>query len=155
MATNRKMFNDFRDTINSASEHLKDIQRNGQNITLFQSLLPKLPNPNNAALFEDVTVLDTIRNHLCEQNEEGIYRYGMIPIVAAGVASQFSKTRHEFDRVAGLHSGAYRTQIRNNLFYWNHFNPSREGLRQFTKALRWLYHHLKGPSNPPIKVQAA
>ena len=155
MATNRKIFSDFRDTINAAGEHLKDIQRNGQNITLFQSLLPKLPDPNNPTLFKDASMLDAIRNSICEQNEEGIYRYGMIPIVAAGVAAQFSKTRDEFNKIAGLHARGYRTQIRNDLFYWNHFNESREGLRQFTKALRWLYHHLKGPSNPPIKVQAA
>ena len=154
MATNR-MFNDFRDTTHAASEYLKNIQRNGQNVTLFQSLLPRLPDPNNPALFKDASILDAIRNSICQQNEEGIYRYGMIPIVAAGVAAQFSKTRDEFDRVAGLYSGAYRTQIRNDLFYWNHFNDSRQGLRQFTRALRWLYHHLKGPSNPSIKVQAA
>ena len=154
MATNRKMFNDFRDTIHAASEYLNNIQRTGHNVTVFQSLLPRLPDPNNAALFKDASILDAIRNSICEQSEEGIYRYGMIPIVAAGVAAQFSKTRDEFNKIAGLHARGYRTQIRNDLFYWNHFNPSREGLRQFTRALRWLYHHLK-PSDPPMTEQAA
>jgi hypothetical protein len=32
MTTNRKMFNDFRDAIHSASEHLMDIQDNLQNV---------------------------------------------------------------------------------------------------------------------------
>ena len=148
MATNRKMFNDFRDTIYAASEHLKDIQRNGQNVILFQALLPKLPDPNNPALFEDATILDTIRNHICEQNEEGTYRYGLVPVVAVGVATQFCKTRQEFTAVAGLYKNAHRSQIRDDLFCWNHFNPNRQGLRNFTRALRWLYHHLS-PSNRP------
>jgi hypothetical protein len=148
MATNRKLLNDFRDAIHAASRFRKNIQRNGQNGTLFQSLLSKLPDPNNTALLEDATILDTIRNHLCEENEDGSYRYALVPVVAVGVATQFSKTRNEFDRVAGLHGTAYRTQIRNDLFYWNHCNETREGLRQFRRALRWLYHHIS-PSNRP------
>jgi len=80
------MFNDFRDTIHAASEHLRNIQRKGQNVTLFQALLPKLPDPNNPALFADATMLDDIRKHICEQNGDGTYQYGMIPVVAVGAA---------------------------------------------------------------------
>jgi hypothetical protein len=72
MGTNRKTFNDFRDTIHAASEYLKNIQRTGQNVALFEVLLAKLPDPNNSALFEDATILSTVRNHLCEHNEMAV-----------------------------------------------------------------------------------
>ena len=143
------MPNDFYDSIYAANEHLQNIQRCGQNVALFHTLVARLPDPNNPALF-DAAMLDTVRNHLCERNDDGSYRYAMVPIVAAGVASQFSQTRKEFEAVAGLFKNALWSQVRNDLFYWNHFNESREGLRHYTRALRWAYHHLK-PNGAPRK----
>ena len=139
----RPRFDDFRDVIEAASEHLKDLQRTGQNVALFQSLVAMLPDPNNSTSWESPDLLGTVRNHLCEQNEDGTYRYGMIPIVAVGVAAQYSKTRKEFTSVAGLHATGYRSKIRDDLFYWNHFNPNRPGLTKYTRSLRWLWHVLR------------
>ena len=142
----RPMFNDFRDVLDAASNHLKELQRTGQNLALFQSLVPLLPDPNNPTLWEDAALLDTVRNHLCEQNEGGTYCYAMIPIVAAGVAAQYAKTRKEFTAVAGFYATGYRSKIRDDLFYWNHFNAKREGLKKYRLSLRWLWHVLK--TNP-------
>jgi hypothetical protein len=147
----RPLFGDFRDVIHAASDHLKDLQRTGGNVALFQSLVPLLLDPNNPALWEDPALLDDVRNHLCERNEDSIYRYAMIPIVAVGVAMQYVKTGKEFNSVAGLYATAYRSQIRDDLFYWNHFNPNRQGLTKYTRSLRWLWHVLqeKAAHNTP------
>jgi hypothetical protein len=135
------MIND-KDNLKNASRHLEDLQRSGQNVAFFQSLLPKLPDPNNSALFDD-TILSAVRNHLCEQSDDGHYRYAMVPIVAIGVAAQDSQNRKEFEALAGFFKNACWSQVRKDLFYWNHFNESREGLRRFRLAVRWAYHHLK------------
>jgi hypothetical protein len=140
----RPRFDDFRDVIHAASEHLKELQRDGQNVTLFESLVRLLPDPNNPALWNDSTLLDTVRNHLCEQNEDHTYRYAMIPIVAVGVAAQYARTRKEFTSVAGLHATAYWSKIRDDLFYWNHFNAKRQGLKKYRLSLRWAWHVLQG-----------
>jgi len=155
----RPRFDDFRDAIHAASDHLKDLQRAGQNVALFQSLVHVLPDPNNPTLWGNPALLDTARNHLCEQNEDGTYRYGMIPIVAVGVAVQYAKTRKQFDSVAGLHATGYRSSIRDDLFYWNHFNANRQSLSKYRLALRWLWHVLRdeldkeGKSNLMIDIR--
>jgi hypothetical protein len=143
----RPMFDDFRDFISAASDHLKDLQRIGENVALFKSLVVMLPDPNNPTLWENPALLDTVRNHLCERDEDGTYRYAMIPIVAVGVAVQYTNTRKQFLSVAGLYANAYRSQIRDDLFYWNHFNPNRQGLRKYTFSLRWLRHVLQEKVN--------
>ena len=91
--------------------------------------------------------MDTVRNHLCEQNEDGTYRYAVIPIVAVGVAAQFAKTHKEFIILAGLYATGYWSKIRDDLFYWNHFNSKRQGLNKYHLSLRWLFHVLKNKSN--------
>jgi hypothetical protein len=48
----RPIFDDFRDVISAASDHLKDLQRPGQNVTLFQSLVPMLPDPNDLTFWK-------------------------------------------------------------------------------------------------------
>jgi hypothetical protein len=146
----RPIFDDFRDVIHAASDHLKDLQRGGQNVAFFQSLVRLLPDPNNPTVWVNPALLDTVRNHLCEQNEDGAYRYAMIPIVAVGVVAQYAKTRKQFDSVAGLYATGYRSKIRDDLFYWNHFNPNRQGLRKYTFSLRWLWHVLH---EAPINVR--
>jgi hypothetical protein len=146
------MFNDFRDVIDAASDHLKDLQRTGQNVALFQSLVPILPDPNNPTLWKNPALLDTVRNHLCEQND-GTYRYAMIPVVAVGVAAQYAKTRKEFTSVAGLYGTGYRSKIRDDLFYWNHFNPHRQGLTKYTCSLRWLWQILHAAVNSRRSAQ--
>jgi hypothetical protein len=67
----------------------------------------------------------------------------MIPIVAVGVAVQYAKTRKQFDSVAGLYKNGYRSKIRDDLFYWNHFNTNRQGLSKYHLSLRWLFHVLQ------------
>lgn len=148
----RPMFDDFRDVIDAASDHLKDLQRTGQNVAFFQSLVPLLPDPNNATLWENPALLDTVRNQLCEQNEDGTYRYAMIPIVAVGVAVQYAKTRKQFTAVAGLYATGYRSKICDDLFYWNHFNPNRQGLTKYTFSLRWLWHVLNDVQIPAAQI---
>jgi hypothetical protein len=137
------MFGDFRDTIDAANDHLKDLQRTGENAALFKSLVAMLPDPNNPKVWENPALLDTVRNHLCERLEDGTYRYAMIPIVAVGVAVQYTNARKQFLSVAGLYATGYRSKIRDDLFYWNHFNPNRQGLRKYTFSLRWLWHVLQ------------
>ena len=138
----RPIVDDFRDVIHAASDHLKELQRSGQNVAIFHSLVLLLPDPNNPTLWENPDLLDTVQNHLCEQNEDGTYCYAMIPVVAVGVSAQYAKTRKEFTSVAGLYATGYRSQIRDDLFYWNHFNPNRQGLTKYTRSLRWLWHVL-------------
>jgi hypothetical protein len=70
----RRMFGDFRDVLHAASDHLENLQRTGENVALFQSLVAVLPDPNNAALWDKPALLETVRNHLCERNEDGTYR---------------------------------------------------------------------------------
>ena len=90
-----------------------------------------------------------------ERNEDGAYRYAMIPIVAVGVAEQYASTRKQFDSVAGLYANGYRSTIRDDLFYWNHFNTHRQGLRKYTFSLRWLWHVLRGnPMTASVKMIA-
>jgi hypothetical protein len=138
----RPTFDDFRDVIYAASDYLKDLQRTGQNVALFQCLVPMLPDPNDPTLWDNADLLDAVRNHLCERNEDGTYRYAMIPVVAVGVAVQYAETRKEFESVYGLYKNGYRSKIRDDLFYWNHFNPNRQGLKRYTLSLRWLWHFL-------------
>jgi hypothetical protein len=147
-AISQPMFEDFRDVISSASEHLKDLQRTGQNIAFFQFLVPMLPDPNNPTLWENPDILDAVRDHLCEKTEDGTYLYAMIPVVAVGVAVQYANTRKEFLSIAGLHANGYRSKIREDLFYWNHFNPNRQALRKYMFSLRWLWHVLHEKVNP-------
>jgi hypothetical protein len=141
-SSGRPQFDDFRDAINAASDHLEDLQTTGQNVEFFQSLVRVLPDPNNPTAWKNPDLLDTVRKHLCEQNEDGTYRYALIPVVAVGVAAQYANTRKQFDAVAGLYATAYRSKIRDDLFYWNHFNPNRQGLTKYTFSLRWLWHVL-------------
>ena len=142
-AVSKPTFGDFRDVIATADDHLKDLQRTGQNVVFYQSLVSMLPDPNNPKLWETTAHLDTVRTQLCEQNKDGTYSYAMIPIVAAGVAVQYAKTRKQFDSVAGLYATAYRSNIRDDLFYWNHINENRQGLTKYTCSLRWLWHVLR------------
>ena len=139
-----RKYGDFRDVIFAASDDLKNLKRTGRNVALFQSLVSMLPDPNDPAPWENSDLLDAVRNHLCERNEDGTCRYAMIPIVAVGVAMQYAETRQQFESVAGLFAKAYHSEIRDDLFYWNHFNPNREGLKKYTLALRWLWHVLRG-----------
>src|SRR5262245_60904927 len=147
------MPNDFYDSIHAANEHLRDIQRSGKNVEFFQSLLPKLPDPNNANLFE-TKVLDPVRRNLCEQSDDGHYRYALVPIVAVGVAAKHATNRAEFDAIARLFEKSFRSHIHNDLFYWNHFNKNREGLKSFMLALRWAYHCLKPNGSPRKPLQS-
>jgi hypothetical protein len=151
---NRSVFDDFRNVIFAASEHLKDLQRTGQNVAFFQSLVVMLPDPNDPTGWKPA-VLDIVRNHLCEQNEQGTYRYAMIPIVAVGVAVQYSKTRKQFDSVAGLYKNGYRSKIRDDLFYWNHFNTNRQSLTKYTFSLRWLWHILRSENPAALETRRA
>jgi hypothetical protein len=150
-AAPRPMFGDFRDVIDAANNHLKDLQRTGKNVLLFQSLVLLLPDPNNLALWESDYLLDTVRKHLCEQNEDGTYRYATIPVVAAGVAAQYASTGKEFIAVAGFYATGYRSKIRDDLFYWNHFNTK---LRKYKFSLRWLWHRIDEGKRNDIRAGA-
>jgi hypothetical protein len=134
---------EFKNVMRLANEHLEQLQRNGRNVEFFASLVRLLPDPNDPNAWTDPTLLETVRNHLCEQDKT-VYHYAIVPLVAAGVAVLFSKTRKEFNAIAGLYNGAYRSKIRKDIFYWNHFNPSRQSLTENTRALRWAWHVLRG-----------
>jgi len=62
-----KEFGDFRDTINQASDYLKDLQREGWNVNLFESLVGLLPDPNSPSLCEQSDILNNVQHSLCEQ----------------------------------------------------------------------------------------
>lgn len=48
--------------INQASEHLKDLQRDGLNATIFKSLVGLLPNPNDASVWEQPDLLHKVQH---------------------------------------------------------------------------------------------
>ena len=147
----KEPFGDFRDTLRQASDYLRNIQRDGWNVDLFKSVIDLLPNPNKP--WEDdphnPELLDKVRRSLCEQ-EDGKFYYAFIPIVAGAVATKFADSFQEFRPIAGLHDGGWGgSDIRQDLRYWNHYNPHRSGLKSFNVSLRWLFHTLK--KNPDFE----
>jgi hypothetical protein len=139
-----KEFGDVRDLRQQANEYLKDLQRDGWNVNLYELVVELLPDPNNPNMWKDQPpdLLTEVQHSICEQHC-GKFSYAMIPVVAGAVATKFAATTDQFKSVAGLHSGGWRGQIRNDLYYWNHYNPHRAGLRSLTRSMKWLFHFLK------------
>jgi hypothetical protein len=139
-----RQFGDARDILRAASEYLKDIQRDGWNVNLYELVVELLPDPNNSNQWEHQPpdLLREVQHSICEQ-QNGKFQYAMIPVVAGAVATKFANTSEQFKSIAGLHQGGWRGQIRNDLFYWNHYNHNRLGMRPLTRSMKWLFHSLK------------
>jgi hypothetical protein len=93
----KQVFGDFRDTMHQASEYLKNLQRDGWNVNLFESVVDLLPDPNGP-WDEWSDVLDDVQHSLCEQHN-GKFDYALIPIVAGAVGTKFAATSNEFETI--------------------------------------------------------
>lgn len=82
-------------------------------------------------------------------------KYSLTVVAAVAVATKYARNVREFDRLAGLYSHAYGSQIRADLHHygWSGGNQrsklNTEGkrddlsLRDWRRELRWLYHQLR------------
>jgi hypothetical protein len=96
---------------------------------------------------EQPDILNDVRHSICTQ-EYGIFRYAIVPVVAGAVATTFAATVEEFKAVAGLYQGGWKgSAIKNDVYYWYHYNLYRIGLPSLTRAIRWLFYALKHDPN--------
>lgn len=86
--------------------------------------------------------------------------YNLRIVAAVGMAAKHARSTREFDRMAGLYSHGYGTQIRSDLMFWAwaggqnraKLNPETRkrddiSLSDYRRELRWLYHQLKESAN--------
>ncbi len=75
--------------------------------------------------------------------------YNDIVLPAVAMASLCSKNQKEFDKICGLYSHGYPSQIRSDLHFhcWRRVQ-GKVTWTQFRKSLRWLFHQFKAAGVP-------
>ena len=112
-------FGDFRDTMKEVSEYLRNIQRDGWNANLFESVVDLLPDPNKPCEEDphNPDVLDKVQHSLCEQDDGNFY-YAFSRLLPEPPQSLLP-LNGEFLKITGLYpTNGWHGQIRDDLYYW-------------------------------------